>query len=69
MSGKNWAADRETGLGWAPAAHRQMAPGGSVAIFRWPEGKLLTRHTYPASAANCLNADLPDGANCCFRIM
>lgn len=29
----------------------------------------LARHSYPARAANCLNADWPDVSNCCLRIM
>ena len=30
---------------------------------------VLARHSYPARAANCLNADWPDVSNCCLRIM
>ena len=29
----------------------------------------LARHSYPARAANCLNADWPDVSNCCLRFM
>jgi hypothetical protein len=29
----------------------------------------LARRSYPARAANCLNADWPDVSNCCLRIM
>ena len=29
----------------------------------------LARHSYPARAANYLNADVPDVIDCCLRIM